>query len=448
MYQNIINTVNIRQFRILVLVGVLFTTLSMAAETGLENSSHSWLKLLEQGSQQLPLRIERMEELIHITLANNSQLQAKYSEWKMRMAEVGSVVNIPDPTLSAGYFLEPVETAQGPQKAKLSLSQSLPWPSKYKAAKQARIARADRAFEVLNQARLDLIRELGIYWSELSYLRDSQLVLEQKIAHSKDLEAILRTRYTSASISHEQYGDAQIQTLRLGDQLESLNDRLNRLRVNLSTLMELKTPIDLDLIPINILNSSDPVGDMDKVNNHPRIQVLEKMRLEVDALQTQARADYLPDLKIGLDYIITDPKSVDGIELSGSGQDPLVVSLGIAVPLLNWNQKRSVLESRKWQLKQVNNQRKHEESQMFQELQILSSKLTEKNRQISLYENDLVPKAQEVVNVMEQAYISQSVDIAGLTNAKQRLLDLELELLEAKHAARVHMANLNYLRGD
>merc|ERR1711974_383443 len=50
------------------------------------------------------------------------------------MQKVAQVNNLPDPTFSFGYFISPVETRVGPQRAKVGLTQMFPWFGTLKTA--------------------------------------------------------------------------------------------------------------------------------------------------------------------------------------------------------------------------------------------------------------------------------------------------------------------------
>ncbi len=428
-----------------IVIYMLLFSLASANQERNDVESISWLALIEQGPMQAPAQIEQLDDLIQIVLTNNSRLQAQYAEWKMRLEQVGTIVRLPDPTFSAGYFLEPVETAQGPQAVKLSLGQTIPWFSKTKAAQQVKRAQADQAYEVLHNTKLHLIRELRLIWAETVYLQASKAILEKKVALSMDLEAILTAQYMSASISHRKYAGIQIQTLDLMEQLQKLKDREYRIHVDLAVILELDTPLGLPKIN-SVVISAD--YDSEVIDHHPKLLRLNKLYQEAKAQQLLAHADYVPDFRIGMDYILTDARIVNGLEVSGSGKNPLAFSFGISVPVWNWNKKRSAVEASKWQEKRVQSLQTEAAILLKQEYDTANSMLLESLRQIMLYENNLLPKAHEIVQVMEQAYISHSVDIDALTQARQKLLDLELRLADANRSAAVQNAILTYLRGE
>lgn len=165
-------------------------------------------------------------------------------------------------------------------------------------------------------------------------------------------------------------------------------------------------------------------------------------------MQKSAHAAYVPNLNIGLDYIITDKKMNGGVEVAGSGKDPLIVSAGIALPLWNWKSKKADVKSSEWREKKARALLDAERTKLVRENEIARSILDEELRLIQLYEEQLIPKAREIEKVMQQEYIGQSSDVFSYTMARQHVLDLELALSNVQYSAQLHLADLSYLKGN
>ena len=435
-----------RRKALLLLAFLASTSLVTAGEQG--QSANSWIRQLHAGQNGIPAQIRGVDELFSVALANNSELQSQYAEWQMRMEEVKTVVGLPDPNLAIGYFVEPVETAQGPQQAKISFTQTIPWMSKTKSAIQSKKARVDQAFDVLNDNRLKLKRDVAILWSEAAFLNEALLIQEQKIALSKDLEEVLNIQYQSASISHEKLFDTQIQTLLLVDHMKGLKDRKYRLNIKLSALLEVDAPLADSVLALASLKAYKPLENTQVENAHPRLKHLSDLKQETIALKHLAQAEYFPDFRIGLEYILTDKRTVSGVEVVESGRDPLVLSAGISLPIWNWRSKKAGVKASEWRETKIEALINSQTIMLNQEYELSRSKLGEDLRKIALYTEQLIPKALEVEQVMEQAYISQSADISTLTMVRQKRLEQNLSLLEAQLSAAIQMANVTYLEGE
>jgi hypothetical protein len=67
---------------------------------------------------------ESLDTYLKIAAENNPGLKAKFSDYMAAMEKVPQVGTLPDPQFAFGYFINPVETRLGPQKATLGLKQA------------------------------------------------------------------------------------------------------------------------------------------------------------------------------------------------------------------------------------------------------------------------------------------------------------------------------------
>ncbi|MBC8375845.1 MAG: TolC family protein [FCB group bacterium] len=419
----------------------------LSSEPNINPGSNSWINQLEQRPTELPSQVKSLDELIGLSLSRNSEIRAQYAQWRTHQDAEKTISNLPDPNLGIGYFIEPVETAQGPQSTKISLGQTIPWRSKIRADRDTREYQSIQSYKALETENLSLIREITSLWVESGYIQSKTSLIDAKIALSRDLEEILSIQYQSASISHKKLVEVQIQTLQLENDLRDLESQFYRLRTKLGSILEIDSPLPDDFLPIQTVHFLYEFSWGEVSSDHPRLQGLEAMLQETGARKASAQAAYIPDLKIGLDYILTDKKVANGIDIAGSGKDPLILSAGIELPLWSWKAKKAAVKASKWQEKKAQAMLDAESSRLAQDYEISQSKLDEDMRLIHLYQDQLIPKAREIEKVMQQEYIGQSSDVFSYTMARQHVLDLQLKLTNAQYSAQLHLADLSYLKG-
>jgi outer membrane protein TolC len=68
-----------------------------------------------------------LDDLIRFALANNPEIQVVHMQAHALEARVPQVRALDDPMLMTTTFLEPIQTAAGPQDVILNLSQKVPW---------------------------------------------------------------------------------------------------------------------------------------------------------------------------------------------------------------------------------------------------------------------------------------------------------------------------------
>ena len=429
------------------LILIVLMNATLLAQGSRVQPSESWIQFLEQEPTSSAVSVGSLEALRAVALGNNSQLRVLYADWQMKLESVKTVVSLPDPVLAAGYFSEPVETAQGPQVAKLSLTQTIPWPGKIRTLAHTKQSQAEQAYQELVDAGLVVIRDIDVLTADAAYTLAARKLITHKLGLSQDLDAILESRYKSSSVAHAEYAEARIQTLAMQEALHDLEDEYARIMIKLLALTEANIQIT-----DSVFQQIDPPELREQTiersdGSHPRMAALEDLAQGNRARDAQARADFFPDLRLGLDYIITDPKISGGSEVAGTGRDPLMVSLGLALPLWNWGAKQAELRSTHWETRKIEALRQQETFHEQQAVELARSTLAGDLRKISLYRDELIPQSVEIIQVMELAYKMDAVSVKRYTQAQLKLIDLELELLKSEHSARIQSALLRYWKG-
>ena len=77
--------------------------------------------------------------LIQLAYERNPRIESARTEWQAAVEKLPQITSLPDPMLMYGYFLRNVETRVGPQRHRLSFSQSFPYPGTLNAAGKVQI---------------------------------------------------------------------------------------------------------------------------------------------------------------------------------------------------------------------------------------------------------------------------------------------------------------------
>ena len=104
---------------------------------------------------------QTLDDYFRTAAENNPGLQAKYKEFEAALQKVPQVSTLPDPTFSFGYFVSPVETRLGAQRAKFSLTQMFPWFGTLKAQGDAVALMAEAKYQSFLDARNQLFYQVA-----------------------------------------------------------------------------------------------------------------------------------------------------------------------------------------------------------------------------------------------------------------------------------------------
>ena len=107
---------------------------------------------------------------------------------------------MPDPELSSGVFLSPMELVNGKQVADIRLMQMFPWFGVLKNAKDEMSLMANAKFELFRDARLQVFYDVQRTWYELYKVQKDISISEKNIDILKLIERLALVRFKSASL--------------------------------------------------------------------------------------------------------------------------------------------------------------------------------------------------------------------------------------------------------
>ena len=129
---------------------------------------------------------------------NNPTVLQKYTEYQAALQKVPQVGSLPDPELSMGVFLSPMELVSGNQVADLRLMQMFPWFGTLRAAKDEMSLMANAKYELFRDAKLQVFFEVQRTWFELYKLRQNISISEKNIEILKTIERIALVKFRNA----------------------------------------------------------------------------------------------------------------------------------------------------------------------------------------------------------------------------------------------------------
>lgn len=122
-----------------------------------------------------------LDDYFKIAAENNPGLQAKYREFEAAIQKVEQVNTLPDPNFSFGYFISPVETRVGPQKARFSLTQMFPWFGTLRAQGNAAALMAEAKYQAFLDARNRLYYQVAAAYYPLYELNQWKEIERENI---------------------------------------------------------------------------------------------------------------------------------------------------------------------------------------------------------------------------------------------------------------------------
>jgi len=380
----------------------------------------------------------KLDDLIAFAVENSSELASIYARWKAVENQVPQAAALPDPKLSYGYFIESVQTKTGPQEQTVGLSQTLPWFGKLSLKEKMAVKQAESIAQEYDAAVRGLVSKVKKSYYEYSWLYDAVQINREHINLLRVVESVASIRFKSSKISQSSLIQIQVEQGRIEDRIKELESLKNPLSNSIYAALGVESgallprPVKAGEV-LTDLNTAELKLQMEQANPElKRISILkEKQELAVRL----ADKDYYPDVTFGLSYIDTD-----------GGKDPTLALVSINLPI--W---RKSLDAAK--LEAVNRRQSVSESlkntrlELAAKLDLLIYYYQNALRKNELYENTLIPKAQQSIDLAVRGFETGSVSFADLLNAERTLLEFQLDAKRYAADAAQRLAEVDALAG-
>lgn len=410
------------------IVCLLATAAPLRADTAQPLSSTT-----AQSSAATQSNAATLDALYRETVDAHPALHAARERWRAALSAVAVARGWPDPRLGYTRYLASVETALGPQRQALSLSQTIPWFGTLGARGDAATARARAAYDRLHSARLDLYRRVAEAWYDYAYLSRAAEITRENLDLLRQAEGVQDTRYRVNEVPYAALLRLQTAVGRLEDRLRSLEDRRIPLGARLNE--SLGRPPDENLPwPVELRPGAEAAPDDATVLarielGHPDLAALadevEAGEYDLDA----ARKSGYPDLHLTVGTILTDPSDLTGFP--DAGRDAWTASIGLDLPL--WRGKvhgaidKAAAETRA---------REHALTDARRRLRVHTEQILfdrrDARRSERLHAENLVPRARQALEAILADYTAGEASYLDFIDAQRELLDLELTLARAR----------------
>jgi len=147
--------------------------------------------------QQYP---DSLLRYLEIAAKNNPTVLQKFNEYQAALQKIPQVGSLPDPEISAGVFLSPMELVSGNQVADLRLMQMFPWFGVLRYGKDEMSLMAKAKFELFRDAKLQVFYDVQRSWYELYKVQKDISISEKNIEILKLIERLALVRFKSAAL--------------------------------------------------------------------------------------------------------------------------------------------------------------------------------------------------------------------------------------------------------
>lgn len=382
--------------------------------------------VLKAANQDAMQSLEKLElsNLINQAMERNPDIIAARNRWLSAQESIEVNRALPDPQFFYTYFLDSVETRVGPQRNIFGIKQKIPFYGKRALKAEVAAKEAEALKSAYDAVKQEIVRQIKIAFYDLFYL--STII---DITH--DEKEILNRFEKIAMIKYETGKGSQQNVLKVQVEINRVKDRLLSL-VNMKQTTVTRLNVFLDRSPDHFFGELAKPEFRDfffikqqlvkiAMENRPELKMGDARIEKSNRALLLAKKDYYPDLTIGANYIEVDEGPLN---VSDNGEDASNIMLSINIPF--WQQKRS--SKVKSAAKMVQAQKHAYQSLLNRTLFEIEDnlfKIQTARKTIDLYQDVLIPQAEQSVKSAEAGYITGIGNFLDLLDAERVLLKIQ-----------------------
>ena len=375
-----------------------------------------------------------------IAAENNPELKAKYKEFEAAMQKIPQVSSLPDPNLSMGYFISPVETRLGPQNMRFSLTQMFPWFGTLKAQKNATTLMAESKYQAFLNTKNQLYSQVATAYYPLYELLKLKDIEQENIK-------ILESYKNIANAKFENGKGSLVDVLRVDIMLKDAKTNLDILTKKEPALTSWLNSILNRKYDEKVVISKDlQIMELpmeyrkDSITTNPILQELELKKQASEVAIEVARKQGLPKLGLGLDYVLVG-KGMNN--LPDSGKDIIMPMVSVSLPIFRKKYNAATKEAKLMQ-ESYSFQKEAYENKLNGTYYKLVFELEKERDLLKLYEGQVLTLSKSL-NLLFAYYSNANKDFEEVLRMQQELLKYQKMQLSSTSTFYIKLAELDYL---
>ena len=384
-----------------------------------------------------------LDRYLVIAAENNPGLKTRFNEYLAALEVVPQVKALPDPQLSFGYFIQPVETRVGPQQFKISASQMFPWFGTLKTKENVAIQTAKARYEAFEEAKSKLFNDVRGTYFNLYFNRKAIGIVQENIQILNTFQKLALIKVEAGIVSPVDEYRIEMEIGDLENQLALLKDQ--HLSLGIAFFNLLNSEQETVILPDTLWNkepvlSKQALLDSILIRNH-QLLGLEMQREALRFRQELASKTGKPDFSVGLDYIF-----VGSGENNLSGNDAFMFpKIGITIPLYRKKYKAMIDEVA--YLESAKEYEKLDRKNIIETLfENTWKEFQDADRRIALFIDQLM-LAEKSIQLIETEYATANKNFEEILRMERKQLFYALELERARADKQAAVSFIEYLMG-
>ena len=391
---------------------------------------------------------ETLDTYLNFAAENNPGLKSKFNDYMAAMEKVPQVGTLPDPQFAFGYFINPVETRLGPQKATFGLKQAFPWFGLLSAKEDIVTEMAKTKYEIFENSKSNLYFEVKTAYYNYYFMEKAIQITKENIEILRIFKnlSLVKIENGNASIVDElrvelELNDLENQLALFVDSKKVFLTKFNNL-LNRDSYEAIEAPQELwqDEMPYENIILLDSIYS----NNHEIKSIDHKLNAFMNQ-EVAAKKEGMPKFNIGINYVVVgeNPNSSD----PNNGKDALLFpSIGVTIPIYRKKYKGMIKEAQYLRNSEIA-KKEDKRKTLNTVFENTYKDFSDSKRRIYLNkkQSDI---AKKVLDVLITSYSTNSKDFEEVLRIERQLLRYKLAQQKAIIDKNAAVAFVNYLLGN
>jgi outer membrane protein, heavy metal efflux system len=385
------------------------------------------------------------KEYLLEALENNPGLQARAKAYEAALQQADIISTLPDPEITAGFFIPPMKRFMGNQRIDLGVMQMFPWFGTLSYQKSAAQKMAEASWQQFRQQRNELFLEITRMYLQIYRIQEQINIVEKNIQSLKNQEDIIYSRYQAGLQGSGMAPDIYRMEIQINN-FENQRDKLQEEKLsiqksfNLIIGREINFIVDLpNEVPNPVFSLADQAGEGFFMDN-PELKMVQAEAEAAEIRQTISRLNTKPMMGLGVQYSYFSP--------GGSGQmdggHMVMPMVAVTVPIFGkknravQNQGTLLAESARME---ENNQHINLQTQWSLRL----AEIRNLERDLAFYQRQL-EITEKTRDLVITGYSAGFEGFEELLRIQDQLLEIEWRLIEARVNLHIGLAEMDMLQ--
>lgn len=385
-------------------------------------------------AQTLELYLQEAEQ-------NNPLIQALELRYNIAKEKVSEVNTLPNTTLGAGYFVSEPETRTGPQRARFSVSQMLPWFGTITARENYASSMAEAEYVEIAIAKRKLALSVAQSYYRLYALQATQDKLDENIALLNTYERLALTSVEVGKASAVDVLKLQIRQNELQQQKEVLQQQYIAEQAVFNNLLNRDESISIEVVERMDIPEDDPILEKEALTLNPELLKYDQLYESVVQSELLNQKENAPSLGFGLDYVTVSERP--DMSFSDNGKDIVMPMVTLSIPIFN-NKFKSVTKQNQLRQQEI-------ELQKQERLNVLENTfakaLSQRNeaRIAHAIQAKNLDQAKDAEEILIKNYETGTIDFNDVLDIQELQLKFQLNQIQSVQMYYVQSALINYV---